>query len=113
MYNQKLTLLEGFRKGLMEIQLELADKHDLVNMLPVICSSIALLPFGMTRLRSRLIDLLNNKIFKDKFIRQSFMFFLISYYESVDIKRIFQKHKEMRKIRKTLELIYNFFLFHF
>ena len=30
------SLLHGFRKGQMEAQLELADIHDLVNMLPIV-----------------------------------------------------------------------------
>ena len=35
-FHTECSLLQGFRKGQMEIQLELADIDDLVHMLPVV-----------------------------------------------------------------------------
>ena len=53
-----MQLLEGFRMGEMEIHIESCEVSDLVKMLPVTCSSICMLQFGMTKFRTRLINIL-------------------------------------------------------
>jgi len=89
----KMSLLQGFRKGQMEVQLELCDIYDLVNMLQVVISCITLLPFGMTRLRRRMKKILETKINSDPYLKQTFQFYLYSNIYNYNVQRLFRRHK--------------------
>eukprot|EP01084_Bolivina_argentea_P006768 12807_1 len=95
------TLLEGFRKGQMESQLEIADVNDLVHMLPIVTSCITLLPFGMTETRKKLQRILEKRINEDHYLRMQFYFFLVSFLGCLNVQRLFRKHKIMKLVNET------------
>ena len=83
----------------MEIQIEFAEISELINMFNIVVSCITLLPFGMTNYRTKLKRILEEKIDKNKYLQMHFFFFLLSYMESIHVKRLFRKHKIMKKVK--------------
>lgn len=91
----------------MEIEIEFAEINELISMFNIVVSCITLLPFGMTNYRTKLKRILEDKIDKNKYLQMHFFFFLLSYMECIDVKRLFRKHKIMKKV-KTISDFYDY-----
>eukprot|EP01084_Bolivina_argentea_P220590 373824_1 len=100
---QGFHLIEGFRKGQMEIQIECAAIDELVAMFNVVVACITLLPFGQTPYRTRLTNILEKTIDANKYLQMHFYFFLLSYIDCADVKRLFRKHRIMKKVKSVAD----------
>ena len=85
----------------MELQIEFAEMHELVQHLNIVVSCITSLPFGMTQTRARLQHILEAKIERNHFLRMHFHFFLLSYLQCVDVQRLFRRHRVMKKVKAS------------
>ena len=61
------------------------------------------MPFGQTNYRKKLKDILEVKIEKNKYLQMHFYFFLLSYLDSPDVKRLFRKHRIMKKVKSIAD----------